>query len=193
MDLALTTSSPETFKRRCSKVHLNPSGTRLIGKRDPTPICGLVRGQCVKSATSSFDGITGNSHTIAEFFLSVLSTYGLQPHNICPNSYLLLSNFTTLCEGYLGVCPDVRLFQFFYRVKKETKDKVMLNFGSMTFVLRTKRVFPALASHESIRYWNAGWFYVKNVSVPGCHDGLPAFNNNPPEELASWIFIPNLS
>ncbi|KAK1645096.1 hypothetical protein QYE76_062901 [Lolium multiflorum] len=34
----------------------------------------------------------------SEFFLSLLSTYGLQPHNICPNSYLLLSNFANLCE-----------------------------------------------------------------------------------------------
>jgi hypothetical protein len=72
----------------------------------------------------------------SEFFLSVLSNYGLQPHNICPNSYLLLSNFAALCEGYLGVRPDVRLFQFFYRVKKERKDKVMVNCGSMTFVPR---------------------------------------------------------
>lgn len=46
----------------------------------------------------------------SEFFLSVLSTYGLQPHNICPNSFLLLSNFATLCEGYLGIRLDVRLW-----------------------------------------------------------------------------------
>jgi hypothetical protein len=87
-----------------------------------------------------------------EFFLSVLSTYGLQPHNICPNSFLLLSNFATLCEGYLGVRLDIRLWQFFYRVKKETKDEAMVNCGNMTFGLRTKRVYSALASHESIWY-----------------------------------------
>ncbi|KAK1677143.1 hypothetical protein QYE76_037991 [Lolium multiflorum] len=69
----------------------------------------------------------------------------------------------------------------------------MVNCGSMTFVLRTKRVYPALASHESIRYWNAGWFYVKNIPVPGVHDGLPAFVNKAPEELASWSLIPALA
>jgi hypothetical protein len=78
-------------------------------------------------------------------------------------------------------------------VKKETKDKFMVNCGSMIFVLCTKRFFMALSSHESVRYWNAGWFYLKNISVPGCHDGLPAFINNPPEEVASWSFIPNLA
>jgi hypothetical protein len=88
----------------------------------------------------------------SKFFLSVLSTYGLQPHNICPNSYIVLSKFAALCEGFLGVRLDVRLLQFFYRVKKDTKDKMMVNRGSMTFVLRPQRVFPPLSSHESVRY-----------------------------------------
>ncbi|KAK1694334.1 hypothetical protein QYE76_011031 [Lolium multiflorum] len=135
----------------------------------------------------------GLSLPCSEFFLSVLNTYGLQPHNICPNSYLLLSNFATLCEGHLGIRPDVRLWQFFFRVKKETKDKAMLNCGSMTFMLRPGRMYPPHDSHESVRYWNAGWFYEKNVPVPEIHDGLPKFNNEPPEELASWSFIPPLS
>ncbi|KAK1698863.1 hypothetical protein QYE76_015560 [Lolium multiflorum] len=135
----------------------------------------------------------GLSLPCSEFFLSVLDTYGLQPHNICPNSYLLLSNFATLCEGHLGIRPDVKLWQFFFRVKKETKDKAMLNCGSMTFMLRSGRMYPPHDSHESVRYWNARWFYVKNALVPNVHDGLPPFSNNPPEELASWSFVPSLA
>ncbi|KAK1649320.1 hypothetical protein QYE76_067125 [Lolium multiflorum] len=42
-------------------------------------------------------------------------------------------------------------------------------------------------------YWNAGWFYEKNASVPDIHDGLPKFINEPPEELASWSFVPSLA
>ncbi|KAK1685496.1 hypothetical protein QYE76_046344 [Lolium multiflorum] len=98
----------------------------------------------------------GLSLPCSEFFLSVLDTYGLQPHNICANSYLLLSNFATLCEGHLGIRPDVKLWQFFFRVKKETKDKAMLNCGSMTFMLRSGRMYPPHDSHESVRYWNTG-------------------------------------
>ncbi|KAK1653657.1 hypothetical protein QYE76_071462 [Lolium multiflorum] len=135
----------------------------------------------------------GLSLPCSEFFLSILNIYGLQPHNICPNSYLLLSNFATLCEGHLGIRPDVKLWQFFFRVKKETKDKAMVNCGSMTFMLRPGRMYPPHDSHESVRYWNAGWFYEKNISVPNIHDGLPKFVNEPPEELASWSFIPSLA
>ncbi|KAK1612518.1 hypothetical protein QYE76_036191 [Lolium multiflorum] len=47
----------------------------------------------------------GLSLPCSEFFLSILNTYGLQPHNICPNAYLLLSNFATLCEEHLGIRP----------------------------------------------------------------------------------------
>ncbi|KAK1625995.1 hypothetical protein QYE76_000310 [Lolium multiflorum] len=135
----------------------------------------------------------GLSLPCSEFFLSVLNTYGLQPHNICPNSYLLLSNFVTLCEGHLGIRPDIKLWQFFFRVKKETKDKAMVNCGSMTFMLRPNRMYPPHDSHESVRYWNAGWFYEKNASVPEVHEGLPQFVNEPPEELASWSFVPSLA
>ncbi|KAK1641956.1 hypothetical protein QYE76_059761 [Lolium multiflorum] len=135
----------------------------------------------------------GLSLPCSEFFLSILNTYGLQPHNICPNSYLLLSNFVTLCEGHLGIRPDVKLWQFFFRVKKETKDKAMVNCGSMTFMLRPSRMYPPRDSHESVRYWNVGWFYEKNAPVPDVHDGLPKFINEPPEELASWSFVPSLA
>lgn len=34
---------------------------------------------------------------------------------------------------------------------------------------------------------------MKNISVPGVHDGLPAFANKPLEKLASWSFIPALA
>ena len=69
----------------------------------------------------------------------------------------------------------------------------MVNYGSMTFMLRPGRMYPPHSSHESIRYWNAGWFYVKNVEVPNVHQGLPKFINQPPEELDSWSLIPALA
>jgi hypothetical protein len=54
-------------------------------------------------------------------------------------------------------------------------------------------MYPPHSSHESVWYWNAGWFYVKNAKVPDVHDGLPKFVNEPPEELDSWSFVPTLS
>ncbi|KAK1650037.1 hypothetical protein QYE76_067842 [Lolium multiflorum] len=48
-----------------------------------------------------------------------VSAYGLQPHNISPNSVLAISNHVTLCEGHLRVPPELSLFQYYFSVKKE--------------------------------------------------------------------------
>ena len=39
------------------------------------------------------------------FFIQVLKHYGVQPHNLTPNSILYLDGFQALFEGYLGVAP----------------------------------------------------------------------------------------
>jgi hypothetical protein len=78
-------------------------------------------------------------------------------------------------------------------VKKEMVDKNMVNCGSMTFVLCPKRNFPPISSHESVWYWNIGWFYIKNEIVPDRPHGLPAFIGNPHVEKDSQSYIPNLA
>ena len=89
----------------------------------------------------------------SKFFLDVLKLYGLQPHNICPNSYTILANFQALCEGYLGIEPDVRLFQWYFSCRPEyEEDKKLCNCGSATFVLRWRRKYHSFQPLDSIRY-----------------------------------------
>ena len=45
----------------------------------------------------------GFSFPPSDFFLELLKHYGLQRHNIPPNSILAISNFVRLCEGHLGI------------------------------------------------------------------------------------------
>ncbi|KAK1647393.1 hypothetical protein QYE76_065198 [Lolium multiflorum] len=40
-------------------------------------------------------------HFRLRLFLEILKTYGLQPHNISPNSVLAIKNHVALCEGHL--------------------------------------------------------------------------------------------
>ncbi|KAK1691950.1 hypothetical protein QYE76_008647 [Lolium multiflorum] len=48
----------------------------------------------------------GFSFPPSDFFLEILKAYGLQPHNISPNSVLAICNHVTLCEGHLRDASD---------------------------------------------------------------------------------------
>ncbi|KAK1653190.1 hypothetical protein QYE76_070995 [Lolium multiflorum] len=48
----------------------------------------------------------GFSFPPSDFFSEILKVYGLQPHNISPNSVLAISNHVTLCEGHLRDVSD---------------------------------------------------------------------------------------
>jgi hypothetical protein len=129
----------------------------------------------------------------SDFFWEMLETYGLQPHNIYPNSYIVMSNFASLFEGHLRIRPEIRLFQFYYKIKKEVKDRNMYNCRSVTFMLGPKRLFPVMSTHESARYWNAGLFYHKNMVAPGRTAGLPESINSAPQVKDSWTDVPDLT
>ncbi|KAK1616872.1 hypothetical protein QYE76_022389 [Lolium multiflorum] len=135
----------------------------------------------------------GFSFPPSEFFLEILKTYGLQPHNISPNSVLAISNHVALCEGHLRVTPEISLFQHFFSVKKIRQAGELATCGSITFMLRPGRVYPPTDRHESARYWSAGFFYLKDVSDPASEKKLPAFKNCPAVELPSWTHCPHFS
>lgn len=135
----------------------------------------------------------GLSLPASGFFLDVLEKYQLQPHNICPNNYTILSNFQTLMEGHLGVKPDIRLFQYFFRVKiqKDPEDNTC-NCGSITFMLRPRRNYPTMAPNESVRYWNKNWFYHKNLVSEAQPKGLPDFKDGAAVEVPFWKECPSI-
>src|SRR3954465_7753218 len=94
--------------------------------------------------------VRGVSLPISNFFLAVLNHYRVQPQNLSPNSILALSNYTTLCEGYLGIKPRLDLFVYFFTIKCEagaSKDELR-NCGTISFKIRLGRRFPDIVGHE---------------------------------------------
>ncbi|KAK1630899.1 hypothetical protein QYE76_005214 [Lolium multiflorum] len=137
----------------------------------------------------------GFSFPPSDFFSEIMKAYGLQPHNISPNSVLAISNHVTLCEGHLRVLPELPLFQYFFSVKKEKipQTSELATCGSITFTLRPRRVYPPTDRHESARYWSGGFFYLKDVSDPASERMLPPFKNCPASETPAWTQCPHLS
>ena len=53
----------------------------------------------------------------SEFFRRFLDFYGLQVHDLTPNSILHLACFVTLCEGYFGCAPFFPLWLWIFHGK----------------------------------------------------------------------------
>ena len=81
--------------------------------------------------------LRGMSLPFSAFFLAVLSFYGLQPHNIAPNSILVLAGFQALCDDYLGIIASVELFQYCFLCRRQTvSGGTLATCGSVTFNCR---------------------------------------------------------
>ena len=129
----------------------------------------------------------GFSFPPSPFFLQLLSRYNAQLHNFPPNSILAASAYVSLCEGYLGVAPSIELFEYFYGIKREPVEKngELAICGSIRFKSRSGRNYPEVKGHDSVKDWQAGFFYVKNEVAPGT-EGIPAFVPTRAEENENW-------
>ena len=87
------------------------------------------------------------------FFSSVLEYYGLQPHNIAPNSILVLAGFQALFEGYLGISPTVDHFKHRFLCRRQTvASGAMAMCDSVTFNCRQGDWYPKILYNDSVKY-----------------------------------------
>ena len=93
--------------------------------------------------------------------------YGLQLHNITPNSLLYISGFVPLFEGYLGLAPRLDFFQYFFGVKRKIVQKELLVAGSISFNSRRDiDWYPQVPIMDSAKGWASTFFYCKDVAPP---------------------------
>ena len=111
------------------------------------------------------------------FFIQVLQHYGIQPHNLTPNSILYLAGYQALFEGYLGIAPRLDFFQYCFYVKRNSNDGMPPVCGTITFNLRRFREewFPKIHTSESVKYWTGSYLYLKDVPFPRKPTGIPPF------------------
>src|SRR4051812_4894981 len=132
--------------------------------------------------------VRGISLPISHFFLSVLNHYKVQPHNLSPNSILVLSNFAALCEGYLGIRPRLDLFVYFFTVKREAghSKEELRNCGTISFKIRPGRRFPDIVGHEYCKNWQRTYFYGPDIPLAGQEVTYPEFVDGATAEVSTW-------
>jgi hypothetical protein len=118
-----------------------------------------------------------------------LDHFHLQPHHIGANAMMVLSAFTTLCEAYLGIWPNVELFCRLIFFKTPTAETVPVMCGTASFYARKSADFPGIKGKESCKKWQRSFFYVKNLKKGEDHINLPPFAAGGPER-DNWSAAP---
>src|SRR3954471_14586978 len=133
--------------------------------------------------------VRGVSLPMSHFFLSILNHYKVQPHNLSPNSILVLSNFLALCEGYLGISPRLDLFVYFFTIKREAghSREELRNCGTISFKIHPGRRFPDIVGHEYCKNWQRTYFYGPDIPLSGRESTYPDFVDGSAAEVSTWL------
>jgi hypothetical protein len=115
----------------------------------------------------------------SRFMRVILHFYGMELHNLSPNSIAQAAIFAAVCEGFLGIDPHWDLWTHLFSVEPfalatgERRVRMAVRAGGCILQLRQARAqqyIPAILV-SSNKGWQRRWFYLRN------DDGrLPSFS-----------------
>jgi hypothetical protein len=142
---------------------LQPEWMAPSSEADPTPPPGYVL---------SFIPFHGRGFGVpaSRFMRALLHHYGVELHNLNPNSIMQAVIFAAVCEGFLGIDPHWDLWthlfsvEFFAATTEAKKVRMAVRAGGCTLQLRpgrTQQYIPATLA-SSNKGWQNRWFYLRN-------------------------------
>jgi hypothetical protein len=115
----------------------------------------------------------------SRFMRAILHVYGVELHNLSPNSIAQAAIFAAVCEGFLGIAPHRDLWthlfsaELFASTTGERRVRMAVRAGGCILQLRqawVQQYIPAILA-SSNKGWQRRWFYLRN------DDGrLPSFS-----------------
>jgi hypothetical protein len=129
----------------------------------------LLKGYRVMFLAFLLRGLSLRAH---EFLRGLLFVYGVQLHQLTPNSILHISCFITLCESFLGIDPHWVLWKFLFRPSVSLDKKPEL--GGAVVSMQSKSHY--LEFNMALRCKAGG----KNGSISRTRNSLP---------LISMVFL----
>jgi hypothetical protein len=106
--------------------------------------------------------LRGFSLSAHEFLRGHLFIYGVQLHQLTPNSLLHIACFITLCEAFLGINSHWVLWKHLFRLRpNETKEETH-DLASAIVSMRSESQYLAFEMPESVQGRRQKWFYIKD-------------------------------
>ena len=119
--------------------------------------------------------IRGLSTPIHEFLRGLLFIYGIQLHQLTPNSLLHISIFITLCECFLGIHPHWGLWKRIFYLRRNNSRNVIYNVGGVCICVRPDVDYFDVKFPDSVQGWRKKWLYIQDESTPSQEYGIAPF------------------
>jgi hypothetical protein len=132
--------------------------------------------------------LRGLSFPTHEFLHGLLFVYGVQLHQLTPNSILHITCFVTLCESFLGIEPHWILWKFLFCLRPSVALSKKPELGGAVVFVRSELHYLEFNMAASVQGWRKKWFYIKDQKNSSSDQyGIAAFDANKElKKLASW-------
>ena len=132
--------------------------------------------------------IRGLSLPLHPFLRGLLCFYGLQLHQLSPNSLLHITCFITLCECWLGIEPHFGLFKRIFKLKRQSASgSLVYDVGGCGIHVDPSATYFDIKLTKSVQGWRDKWFYVRDQKAKDEHFGLAPFDPATPcKKMRSW-------
>jgi hypothetical protein len=129
-------------------------------------------------------GLSLRSH---EFLRGLLFMYGVQLHQLTPNSILHIACFITLCESFLGIEPHFLLWKYLFRLRPSVPLTKKPELGGAVVSVHAESQYLEFSMAASVQGWRKKWFYIKDqkVSSSDQYDIAPFDASKEVKKLAS--------
>nr|XP_051205823.1 uncharacterized protein LOC127320799 [Lolium perenne] len=122
--------------------------------------------------------IRGLSTPIHDFLRGLLFVYGIQLHQLTPNSILHISIFITLCECFLGITPNWALWKRIFCLRRNGSHNVTYNIGGVVICVRTDVDYFDVKFPDSVQGWRKKWLYIHEESANSVEHNIVPFDGS---------------
>jgi hypothetical protein len=132
--------------------------------------------------------LRGLSFPAHEFLCGLLFVYGVELHQLTPNSILHIACFVTLCESFLGIEPHWVFWTFLFRLRPSVSLSKKPELGGAVVSIRAEVHYLDFNMAASVQGWRKKWFYIKDQkAAPSDHYGIAPFDATKElKKLTSW-------
>ena len=120
------------------------------------------------------------------FVRGLMFYYGLDFHDLAPDSLLHISSFIVVCEAFFRVTPHFGLWLKTFTVKPKMIEGRHAECGGAVISKSADVPWSECSFPEVSSLWQWEWFYI---TAPRSTKWVaaPTFRSGPPPQLMSWI------